>query len=46
MKDIDFSCFANNVAYVQALSIQEINYKLNEYFELPNFEFDGELYEL
>jgi len=44
MKDIDFSCFANNVAYVQALSIQEINYKLNEYFELPNFEFDGELY--
>ena len=36
LREIDFSEFFNNVAYVQALSLQEINYKLNEKFGLPN----------
>jgi predicted RNA methylase len=36
-KKIDLSIFYNNVSYVQALSIQEINYALNEWFGLPNF---------
>lgn len=40
LKEIDFSEFYNNVAYVQALSLQEINYKLNEKFGLPNFNFE------
>jgi len=37
LKEIDFSEFANRTAYVEALSIQEINYKLNERFGLPNY---------
>ena len=37
--EIDFSAFFNNVAYVQALSLQEINYKLNEHFGLENFNW-------
>ena len=36
MKVIDFSVHFNNVAYVQALSLQEINYELNNYFGLPS----------
>lgn len=40
LREIDFSCFYKNVAYVEALSIQEINYKLNEYFNLPNYNFE------
>ena len=36
LREIDFSEFFNNVAYVQALSLQEINYKLNKKFGLPN----------
>lgn len=36
MKVIDFSVHFNNVAYVQALSLQEINYELNKYFGLPS----------
>ena len=36
MKTIDFSVHFNNVAYVQALSLQEINYELNKHFNLPN----------
>jgi len=39
LKKIDFSKYYNNVAYVQALSIQEINYELNEWFKLKNFKF-------
>jgi len=35
LEEIDFSCFYENVAYVNALSMKEINYKLNEYFGLP-----------
>lgn len=30
---VDFSRFYNNVAFVEALSIQEINFLLNEYFD-------------
>ena len=37
MSEIDFSAFYNNVSYVQALSLQEINFKLNEKFGLDNF---------
>lgn len=33
LKNIDFSCFYNNVAFVEALSIQEINYLLNAYID-------------
>lgn len=40
LREIDFSEFYNNVAYVQALSLQEINYKLNQKFGLPNFNFE------
>lgn len=40
LREIDFSCFYKNVAYVEALSIQEINYKLNEYFHLSNYNFE------
>jgi len=36
----NLSKFYNNVAYVQALSIQEINYELNRIFELPNYQFE------
>jgi hypothetical protein len=32
--EIDYSKFYNNVAFIEALSIQEINYLLNEYFDL------------
>jgi len=39
LRKIDLSKYFNNVAYVQALSIQEINYELNEYFKLENFKF-------
>jgi len=35
LEKIDFSCFYNNVAYVEALSMKEVNYKLNEFFGLP-----------
>jgi hypothetical protein len=38
LKKINFSKHYNNVSYVQALSLQEINYELNEYFGLPNFK--------
>ena len=39
LKNLDFSRYFNNVAYVQALSLQEINYELNKHFGLPNFKF-------
>ena len=39
IKSHDFSCYYNNVAYVQALSISEINYELNKHFNLKNFKF-------
>lgn len=39
LKQIDFSKHYNNVSYVQALSLQEINYELNKYFGLKNFKF-------
>ena len=39
LKELDFSEFYNNVAYVEALSLAEINYKLNDYYNLPNFSF-------
>ena len=37
LNQIDYSKYYNNVSYVQALSIQEINYELNEWFGLKNF---------
>lgn len=37
LEKIDFSHFYNNVAYVEALSFQEINYELNKFFGKPNF---------
>ena len=39
LRQVDLSKFYNNVSYVQALSIQEINYALNEFFGLSNFKF-------
>lgn len=39
LRKIDLSKYYNNVSYVQALSIKEINYELNEYFGLKNFKF-------
>ena len=41
LREIDFSKYFKNVAYVEALSLQEINYELNAYFGLPNFSFDN-----
>jgi len=38
LEEINFSEFSKNVAYVEALSLQEINYKLNQYFSLKLFE--------
>jgi hypothetical protein len=38
LETVDYSRFSENVAYTQALSIQEINYLLNEYFDLKKFE--------
>jgi hypothetical protein len=38
LREIDFSEFANNVAYIKALSIDEINYKLNEKFGLKKLK--------
>lgn len=35
----DYSKYYNNVAYVSALSIAEINYELNKHFGLKNFVF-------
>ena len=40
LRKIDLSKYYNNVSYVQALSIQEINYELNEWFEKSNFSFN------
>jgi hypothetical protein len=40
LRAIDFSKYYKNVSYVSALSIQEINYELNEWFGLPNFKFN------
>ena len=39
LQSIDFSVHYDNVSYVQALSLQEINYELNNYFGLNNFTF-------
>lgn len=39
IKTSDFSKYYNNVSYVQALSIEEINYELNKHFGLKNFVF-------
>lgn len=39
LQSIDFSVYYNNVSYVQALSLQEINYELNKHFRLNNFIF-------
>jgi len=36
---IDYSKYYNNVSYVKALSIQEINFELNEHFGKENFKF-------
>jgi hypothetical protein len=33
LMNVDFSRFYNNVAFVEALSIQEINYLLNDYHD-------------
>jgi len=39
IKHADFSKYYNNVSYVQALSIEEINYEINKHFNLKNFVF-------
>jgi|TARA_R110002072_G_scaffold171434_4_gene325119 predicted RNA methylase len=39
IKSIDFSGYYNNVAYVSALSLQEINHALNNHFKLENFKW-------
>ena len=40
LREVDLSKYYNNVSYVQALSIQEINYELNERFGLENYNFE------
>lgn len=39
LKKIDFSKYYNNVSYVKALSLQEINHELNLYFGKESFNF-------
>ena len=39
LKNIDYSKYYNNVSYVQALSLQEINHELNLYFGKESFKF-------
>ena len=39
LQQVNLSKYYNNVSYVQALSIQEINYELNEWFGLQNYTF-------
>ncbi len=39
LKEIDFSKHYKNVSTVYSLSLPEINYELNNYFSLPNWEF-------
>ena len=41
---LNLARFYKNVAYVEALSIHEINYALNEYFGLPNYKFQNPIY--
>lgn len=41
---LNLARFYKNVAYVEALSIQEINYALNEYLGLPNYKFQDTTY--
>jgi len=39
LRQLPLGKYYNNVSYVQALSIQEINYELNEHFGLKNYQF-------
>jgi len=39
LRNHDFSGYYKNVAYVEALSMEEINYELNKHFGLKNFVF-------
>jgi len=41
---LNLARFYKNVAYVEALSIHEINYALNEYLGLPNYTFQNPIY--
>ena len=41
---LNLARFYNNVSYVQALSLQEINYALNEYLGLSNYKFQDPIY--
>jgi|TARA_Y100000310_G_scaffold309958_1_gene354592 predicted RNA methylase len=41
---LNLARFYKNVAYVEALSIQEINYALNEYLGHPNYKFQNQIY--
>ena len=43
-KEINLSKYYNNTAYVQALSIKEINHELNKFFNLPTFNFNNKLF--
>ncbi len=43
LRTVDLPKYYNNVSYVQALSIQEINYELNERFGLENYNFEEDI---
>jgi len=44
LKSLDMSPYYNNTAYVQALSIKEINHELNKKLGLPTFNFINPLF--
>ena len=44
LKSLDMSPYYNNTAYVQALSIKEINHELNKKLGLPTFNFTNPLF--
>jgi len=44
LTEINLSKYYNNTAYVQALSIKEINHELNKFFNLPTFNFNNKLF--
>jgi len=44
LRNVDLAKYYNNTAYVQALSIKEINHELNKVFGLETFKFTNTLF--
>ena len=44
LQNLNLERFFKRTAFVEALSIKEINYALNEELQLPNYVFENEIY--